>query len=92
MIPFLNIAELTDSELETRIGELTKRISIAQKTNSKAKPQLTVMIQSLIGERSTRVVKKQIEDNPKFQPGLVMTTDEDNQPDKDEDDNLVNIK
>jgi len=92
MMPFLDVSKFSDAELEKKTGDLANRISIAQRTNSQAYQQLLQMMQMLNDERLNRFNKKQGDENPRMKPGLVMTTDENVDAKKEDDDGLINIQ
>lgn len=95
MMPFLDISSLSDEELETKTAALAHRIHIAQRANSQSYRQLIQMLQTLNQERMVRFEKRQADLNPKMKPGLVMTTDENVQPengDENNDNDLINIQ
>ncbi|NJO62366.1 MAG: hypothetical protein HC836_30325 [Richelia sp. RM2_1_2] len=87
--PGLNLKDLTDEQLQKKLSEISVRLAKpgirADITN-----QLKAIFEALRTEVQERIFKKVIETDPKWQPGVVLDTQDDKK-DKDEFDKLINI-
>lgn len=87
--PGLNLKELSDDQLQKKIGELNSRLSKPTIRGDVAS-QLRNLLNMFVSEINNRSFKKSTENNPQWQAGTVLDTDED--VDNDDDlDKLIDI-
>lgn len=87
--PGLNLKELSNDQLQKKIGELNSRLSKPTIRGDVAS-QMHNLLNIFVGELNDRTFKKSTENNPQWQAGTVLDTDKD--VDKDDDlDKLIDI-
>lgn len=87
--PGLDVKKLSDEQIQKRIAELSNRLS-RQGLRSDIIFQMRAILDILRQELSDRQFVKSTENNPKWQAGVVLDTEEAVE-DKDDLDKLINI-
>lgn len=87
--PGLDARALTDDQIQKKLGELTSKMN-RMSSRSNVNAQLLAIINILRNELQERSFKKSIENNPKWQSGVVLDTDVDEK-ESDDLDKLIDI-
>lgn len=88
--PGLDVKNLSDDQIQKKIGELTSRLGRPNIRGDIA-AQMHNILNMLRSEMQDRMFLKAIESDPNWKPGVVLDTDE-AEKEKDDLDKLIDIK